>query len=81
MNIIEAKKQVANADTNELEDKIDRLVYELYGLTDEEIAIVEGKVQRSEFTLQRVFHTRERNTLKCELRTRNKSFMFNLLNS
>ena len=26
-----------------LEDKIDRLVYKLYDLTDEEIAIVEGK--------------------------------------
>ncbi len=40
--IIEAKKQDANADTKELEDKIDCLVYKLYGLTDEEIAIVEG---------------------------------------
>ena len=26
-----------------LEAEIDRLVYELYGLTEEEIAIVEGK--------------------------------------
>jgi hypothetical protein len=31
------------ADTSVLERKIDELVYQLYGLTDEEIAIVEGK--------------------------------------
>ncbi len=29
-------------DTSELEQEIDRLVYELYGLTSEEIAVVEG---------------------------------------
>ena len=29
-------------DTSELEWEIDRLVYELYGLTSEEIAVVEG---------------------------------------
>ena len=29
-------------DTRELEREIDRLVYELYGLTSEEIAVVEG---------------------------------------
>ncbi len=44
--IIEAKKQDANADTKELEDKIDCLVYKLYGLTDEEIAIVEGREEK-----------------------------------
>ena len=41
--IIEAKKQNPNADTSKLEGKIDALVYQLYGLTDEEIRIVEGK--------------------------------------
>ena len=41
--IIEAKKQNPNADTGKLECKIDELVYQLYGLTDEEIRIVEGK--------------------------------------
>jgi len=30
-------------DTAALEDQIDRMVYELYGLTDEEIGVVEGK--------------------------------------
>jgi hypothetical protein len=30
-------------DTSALEEAIDRLVYQLYGLTDEEIAIVEGR--------------------------------------
>ncbi len=39
------KKQIANADTKELQHEIDAKVYELYGLTDEEIAIVEGRVK------------------------------------
>jgi adenine-specific DNA-methyltransferase len=39
--ILAAKKQNPNADTRKLESEIDKLVYELYGLTDEEIAIVE----------------------------------------
>jgi hypothetical protein len=30
-------------DISALESEIDRLVYALYGLTDEEIALVEGK--------------------------------------
>ncbi len=33
-----------NADTSALEKQIDEMVYALYGLTPEEIAIVEGKV-------------------------------------
>lgn len=41
--IIGAKKQDPTANTDELEAKIDELVYKLYGLTDEEIAIVEGR--------------------------------------
>ena len=32
-----------NADTSALEKEIDRIVYELYGLTQEEIDIVEGQ--------------------------------------
>jgi type II restriction/modification system DNA methylase subunit YeeA len=39
--ILELKKQ--GKDSQALEDEIDRLVYRLYDLTDEEIAIVEGK--------------------------------------
>ncbi len=39
--ILELKK--AGKDTQALEDEIDTLVYRLYDLTDEEIAIVEGK--------------------------------------
>ncbi len=31
------------SDTSELEGQIDDMVYELYGLTPEEIAIVEGR--------------------------------------
>jgi hypothetical protein len=41
-HILVAKKQDPNADIAFLEREIDRLVYELYGLTEEEIAIVEG---------------------------------------
>ena len=41
--ILTKKKQNPSEDTTDLEGKIDKLVYELYGLTDEEIAIVEGR--------------------------------------
>jgi hypothetical protein len=39
--ILSSQKQ--NKDTTGLESEIDQLVYQLYGLTDEEIRIVEGK--------------------------------------
>ena len=42
--ILTAKKSNPNADTIILEQQIDQLVYELYGLTEEEIKIVEGKI-------------------------------------
>ncbi len=52
--MLDAKKQLANAKTDKdktyyenkcasLDRQIDRLVYELYELTPEEIAIVEGQ--------------------------------------
>jgi hypothetical protein len=37
-----AKAQALQADINRLDREIDALVYELYGLTEEEIRIVEG---------------------------------------
>ena len=41
--ILVAKKRNPVANTEELERKIDKLVYELYGITDEkEIAVIEG---------------------------------------
>jgi len=40
--ILEYKKENPAADISSLEAEIDRLVYELYGLTEVEIAIVEG---------------------------------------
>jgi len=40
--ILSTKKQNPKADTTEYERQIDRMVYELYGLTKEEIKIVEG---------------------------------------
>ena len=40
--ILEAKATNPAADTSALEAEIDRLVYQLYGLTEEEIATVEG---------------------------------------
>lgn len=41
--ILSLKKQNPQADTSSLEAEIDQRVYQLYGLTDDEIAIVEGK--------------------------------------
>ncbi len=41
--ILAAKKKNLHADTTALEKKIDRLVYDLYGLTEDEIGIVEGQ--------------------------------------
>lgn len=41
--ILAAKAKNPQADTNKLEEEIDKLVYQLYGLTQEEINIVEGK--------------------------------------
>lgn len=41
--ILAAKKADPAADTTTLESEIDQLVYKLYGLTDNEIAIVEGR--------------------------------------
>lgn len=40
--ILTAKKQIISVDTQELEKQIDQLVYKLYDLTPQEIAIVEG---------------------------------------
>ena len=42
--ILSTKKSNPNADTSSLEREIDSLVYELYGLTVEEIAIIEKGV-------------------------------------
>ena len=42
--ILNAKRVDPNADTSNLEDKIDKLVYALYDLIPEEIAIVEDAV-------------------------------------
>ena len=39
--ILAAKQRDARADTSEMEQEIDRHVYALYGLTPEEIQIVE----------------------------------------
>ena len=42
-NILSIKRINPSADTSALESEIDHLVYQLYGLTDEEIAIIEKK--------------------------------------
>ena len=42
--ILDAKHTAPEADTSALEDEIDKLVYELYNLTEDEIAIVKGNV-------------------------------------
>ena len=43
--ILDAKHTSPNADTSALENEIDNLVYALYDLTSEEIAIVEGSTE------------------------------------
>jgi len=40
--VIEVKQQSSDSDTTELEKQIDQLVYKLYDLTPDEIAVVEG---------------------------------------
>ena len=40
-NILNVNKSNSNADTSALESEIDHLVYQLYGLTDEEISMIE----------------------------------------
>ena len=42
--ILDAKHTDPNSDVSNLENEIGKLVYELYNLTDDEIAIVEGSV-------------------------------------
>ncbi len=42
-DILKAKEQDKNANTQELENKINSLVYKLYNLTEEEIKIIENK--------------------------------------
>ena len=42
--ILDAKHTGPEADTSDLENEIDKLVYELYNLTEEEIAIVEESI-------------------------------------
>jgi len=42
LKILSTKKANPNADTSKLEKQIDELVYKLYDLTDEEIAIIEN---------------------------------------
>ena len=44
-HILSLKKENPYADTSALEAKIDQLVYQLYGLTDEEIAIIENSTK------------------------------------
>ncbi|EIU4545486.1 DUF7149 domain-containing protein [Campylobacter jejuni] len=41
--ILKAKEQDKNANTQELENKINSIVYKLYNLTEEEIKIIEGR--------------------------------------
>jgi len=45
IRILKSEQRNAEADTNALEREIDELVYALYGLTPEEIKLVEGAVK------------------------------------
>ena len=42
INVIDEKCKNLDSETTKLESEIDRLVYQLYGLTEEEIAVIEG---------------------------------------
>lgn len=44
--ILKVKEQDKNANTQELENKTNSLVYKLYNLTEEEIKIIENKEQK-----------------------------------
>ena len=44
-NILELKTRDKKSDISQLETQIDQLVYQLYGLTEEEIAIIEGSLR------------------------------------
>ena len=44
MSHLQQKQQDPSADTSALEAEIDRMVYDLYGLTEEEVGIVEDSV-------------------------------------
>ena len=44
--ILEEKRQNPNKDTSDLEREIDQIVYQLYGLTEEEIAIIEESAKQ-----------------------------------
>lgn len=44
-HILSLKKENPYADTSALEAEIDQLIYQLYGLTDEEIAIIENSTK------------------------------------
>lgn len=43
--ILEIKSENSNTDTSNLENEVDQLVYQLYDLTEEEIAIIENSVK------------------------------------
>jgi len=54
MNHLQQKQQNPSADTSALESEIDRMVYDLYGLTEEEVRIVEyRKLMRMRFTMMK----------------------------
>jgi hypothetical protein len=64
--IIETKKTNVNGDTKDLEGEIDQQVYALYGLTPEEITMVEGTAQNavsadtsSDVQIRELQHTKE----------------------
>lgn len=48
MQIFEAKKDNPKADTSSIEYEVDQMIYQIYSLTEEEIAIVEGETVKAE---------------------------------
>ena len=50
--ILKAKAANPDADTSEIEEETDRLVYDLYGLTNAEVAVVEGEKRKVHATVE-----------------------------
>jgi len=57
--IIALKRDDPTADTSSMETQIDRLVYQLYGLTEDEISIVESSTEKPSVLIDEEVRTDE----------------------
>ena len=71
--ILAVKKRNPDADTAELEREIDEKVYRLYGLTDDEIRVVDGKDKEEGSSATKVRAQHSEQTLPSDGRARSPS--------